>query len=503
VGTVTESIPPAADLRGRSTRLASGDRRNVLLAVSLGLAIRLALIVAYKPALAPDSASYLELARRIGAMSLGGYSGERTPGYPLLLAVVHYSPTAAWCAQAFLGLVATALVYMLVRMLGGSSTTALVASLLYTSSLEVLAAEHYVLTETLDSFLLTAAAAECVALVISQTPRRRLLLLTGATLSLLCLVRPDGLLVVVSLVAGALVLRRRDRSSAHTDAQWWRRCTLRHGLALLLPPIIALGAWAAINKINTGVTSATPVTGYNLIDHVAPEVSVDSQGDRIDTALAAVYVRWRSRQEAATGSYFETSWLARADMVRISHLDLAHLGQRLQAIALRVSTQHPLQYLWLSVKYWPDFWRTYNATFGSYGSASVIGRIWPLSRWIKMFVAALFLISCAAHAVRVIAKRSPFLSPSSVMLAVAVLAGTIPLTLFGDGEEGRLGFVYFPLYLSIAMVSGARFTRALWSHDSPAAGRGSFRVPYQAARPRLLRRRRAADAAQSHSPTPK
>jgi hypothetical protein len=63
----------------------------------------------------------------------------------------------------------------------------------------------------------------------------------------------------------------------------------------------------------------------------------------------------------------------------------------------------------------------------------------------NVFVAALFLMSCAAHAVRVIATKRRFVSPLSVMVALAVLAGTLPVVFLGDGDEARHGFVYFSL----------------------------------------------------------
>lgn len=423
------------------------DRRNVALAITVGLVVRVVLIVAYSPLLAPDSSGYLALAHRLGSLHMEGYDASRTPGYPFLLLVLRYSPTATWCAQAILGLLTTGIVYWLVRRLGGSATMALVAALLYTTSFGVLAFERDVLTETLTSFLLTAAGSICVVLVGAEGRRPAMVALLGVTLGYLCLVRSDALLVAVYLAISVLVVWYFRESEASS-----RRSLLRPALTMLLPPVIGLAAWATVNKETSGVLTVSSVLGHNMIDHMAPYVEVQPGRDR---AITSVYVVWRARVEAVNaGDYAETSWAAERDMERASHLDSAHVASRLLSIAVSAIERHPVAYLTSSAKQWPRFWLPPNYAYDFHGGAgsSFIHVLWKIQRAAQLLVAALFLMLCAAEALRRVARRPAFMKTPSVMLALAVLVGTLSPVFFGYGSTERYGSVYFPIVLAVTFA---------------------------------------------------
>ena len=433
--------------------------RNLFVVALVGVLLRVALIISYRPALVPDSQSYLTLAHQLGALSLTHYDGERTPGYPLLLLGVRYSPTAVWGVQAALGICTSFLLYWIVITIGGSRRAALVASLLFVSSMEILEVEHQVTTEALDCFMVTATTAVALRLVTANQRRTAFAIVLGALLALACLVRPDALTVAAALTGAVLLAWRHEHRGAHSPQHHFVRRHMALALLILLPPALALGGWAAVVNSATGQITVTTVTGMNAIDHIAPVVAPESGTDR---TLTELFVTWRARREHDTGSFFDTSWAAAPAMLEATHLDFPHLSARLEHIALRLMASHPYQYLWLSAKYAPWFWLPPNPTFSAGVEYRVIRAIWAPQRAIDLFLAAVFLAMCAAVMWSKVRRRAQSVfTTSSGLVAVVIVAGALPVIFLGDGDNGRHGYVLFPLTLAVICASWPRLVQPL------------------------------------------
>jgi Dolichyl-phosphate-mannose-protein mannosyltransferase len=451
----------------RSVHLAAQDRLNIALLSAVAVAIRLVLIFTYRPLLGNDSHSYIDLAHRLGSMHLEGASGSRTPGYPLLLLAVGYSPVATWCVQAALGVIATLLVYGLVRRLGGGARIALVAALVYTLSFEVLAVERTVLTETLASFLLLVAAHFAVTIVQSGRTRGASALFLGLTLAYLCLVRPDALAVTVYLalaVAVALYVARADRPGRR------RASAARTAFAILTPPLLVLAAWAGVNRATIGITSVSTVIGHNMIDHVAAEVRVTPGPDH---SITSAYVAARVRREAHTRDLGNLSYDAELAMERASHLDAAHLSGRLLSIALGVIERHPFSYISSSVEQWPRFWLPPNYAdefTGGLGS-ELIRLLWRLERAVLALINVVFVLLLVADLVQRVRRHGGILARAPLVLAGIPIIGVLPATFFAYGETGRYGYVYFPLVIGVTFAIAAPLLRALRARLPAAHGR--------------------------------
>jgi Dolichyl-phosphate-mannose-protein mannosyltransferase len=420
----------------------TANRTNLIVVGIVGVLLRLPLIITNRPALVPDSQSYITLAHQLGALNLTHYDGERTPGYPLLLLGVHYSPTGVWCVQAALGICSSLLLYWIVITIGGSRRAALVAALLFTSSIEVLDVERHVTTETLDCFLVTASTAVALGLVVSDRHRRVFAIVLGALFTLACLVRPDALSVVVVLTGVILYAWRREQRSGPNPQRHSVRSQVALGILILFLPALALSGWGAVVESATGQRTVTTITGMNLIDHIAPVVAPENGPDH---TLTQLFVTWRARRERSVRSFFDTSWAAAPAMLQATHLDFPRLSTRLEHIALRLMARHPFQYLWLSAKYAPRFWLPPNPTFPS----RIIRVIWALERAIALVLAAIFLAMCACAVWLKARRRSqPVFTTTSGLVASVIVAGTLPVIFLGDGDNGRHGYVFFPLTLA-------------------------------------------------------
>jgi hypothetical protein len=450
------------------------DRRCLATIAFVAVAVRIVLNLGYRPLLVPDSVSYLTLAHRLAAAHLAGGSGTRTPGYPVLLLALDYSPRATWCVQSALGVATSMLVYRLIRRLGASTSVALIGGLVYATSLEVLAVERQVMTETLVTFLIVLTASLCVGIIRAETAAGALPPLLGTVLAALCLVRPDALGVTVYLVAAlSAVNLAAERKLGRPGAA--RRIVTR-SVAMLLPPIIALAAWAMVNKETIGVLSVSTVLGHNMIDQVAPYVKVENGPDH---GITAAYVATRTRLELRAANPSNVSYAAEAAMERASGLDAAHLSGRLLSIALRVIAAHPLAYVNTSLKQWPRFWLPPNYAdrfVGGAGSA-VLRAIWKLQRLFQLVVAAGFLGLCLLELLRRVRRAPDALGPASALLAGAVLVGTIPACFLAYGETGRYGYVYYPVVLAICLLgvvaTGRKLAQPMYHRGSAFRSRGA------------------------------
>jgi Dolichyl-phosphate-mannose-protein mannosyltransferase len=433
----------------------------------LAVAIRLVGLLAYRrPVLANDTQSYLDLAHRLASLHLAGYSGARTPGYPAILLVLGYSSVGAWILHAIVGVVATLVVYRLVRRIGGAPRTALVATLLYALDMEVLAVERMVATETIASFLVLVAASMAVAIADSERESGMLAGLLGLILCCLCLVRPDALAFTAYLAAAVVLtrcLRRRRR------ARPWLRTAVRYGATILAAPLLALAGWAAVNSATIGVTSVSTVIGHNMIDHVAAYVHVERGANH---AITSAFVAARARREAHTTNLANLSYDAEPYMEQSSHLGAAHVSVRLLSIALGVVSRHPLAYIASSLKQWPRFFVPPNYAYqftGGPGSA-LIHLVWKLERALKLLIAAAFLLLCLAEVVCRLRGRSGVLNLPAALLAGAVFVGSVPAVFFAFGETGRYGYVYYPLVLAVSFAAGEPLLRALMARQARIRG---------------------------------
>jgi hypothetical protein len=407
--------------------------------------LRIVLILAYRPVQTNDSASYLDLAHRLAAWHLQGSPGARTPGYPALLLLLGYSPSATWCVQAAIGVAATLLLYRLIRQLGGASRVAFVAALLYALDLEVLAVEHFLLTETVAGFLIIAACTIAVRTLVDPAEGGLRPWLLGLTLACLCIVRPDTLALALYLAVclGILAGARAPHPL--------RRATRLTGAALV-PPLLVLAGWAAVNRATIGVTTVSTVLGHDMIDHVAPYVRAEPGPDH---AITAAYVAARRERYAHGGDLANLSIAAQPAIERATHLDAAHLSGRLLSIALAVIAKHPVQYVTSSVKQWPRFFipPNYPYTFTGGFDGSLIHAVWKLQRAIRLVISLVFVVLCAAALVGLLRQRRGVLSAPAALLAGAVGVGLLVATFLAYGETGRYGYVYYPLVLAVSAVS--------------------------------------------------
>jgi 4-amino-4-deoxy-L-arabinose transferase-like glycosyltransferase len=231
----------------------------------VALVFRTSFVLRVAPFISKDSQSYFlpgwDLLHT-GQFELGL---RRTPGYPFFvafaLAVFGDDLRGVTLAQHLLGAGTAALTYVLGRLTFGR-LAGVAAGLLVAFSAPLLVYEHYVLTEALFTFALTATLVVLTAAWHRQTAR--LWLVSGLLIGLAALVRPVGQAVLpLALLAAILPGRRRLAE---------RPLPLRHGAVAVTLVLIGFALpivpWTIRNQLTHNLS--TPSTfGRTLIARTA------------------------------------------------------------------------------------------------------------------------------------------------------------------------------------------------------------------------------------------
>ena len=238
-----------------------------------------------------DSPSYLLLAHRLSNLSLSGYDGARTPGYPLVLSLVGSNFTRLALLQGAFGVAATVVVYVIIRRATANRAAAACGALVSTVSMSPLMYERAVLTECVAAFLVVMLVLSLQELCGDASDRRwgRWSLAVGLIAAYLALTRPSMVAILPALVL-FLVLRRpalRALGKGRRRKVW---------VAFFLPTIVVYVGWIGFNAQSTGWATITTYQGVSLTNAtcgttIVPSDPRDRPIDRIYYPVRGVYTR--------------------------------------------------------------------------------------------------------------------------------------------------------------------------------------------------------------------
>jgi hypothetical protein len=239
--------------------------------VTAAAAVRLALLAATlvrtgtSVIVSGDTASYLEPGRNLllhGSFVTGALPEiDRTPGYPLFLAIASLpGPAFAALAQVFLSVFTVLLVWRLARAVLGDDRVALLAAWLFAFEPVSVIYSVRLLAETLFLALLLLSLERLA--VFLRDRRLRELIVAGLWLAAATFVRPVSYYLPVALALGLFAVLAR------VPGLRWKAPAV-----LLLSVLPWLAAWQARNWLETGFGSFTSVVVQNLYFYQAAEVT--------------------------------------------------------------------------------------------------------------------------------------------------------------------------------------------------------------------------------------
>jgi 4-amino-4-deoxy-L-arabinose transferase-like glycosyltransferase len=419
-------------------------RRDILLLVCIGLLVRFILWFVSSPTLRSDSVSYVEFAERIRDWNFAGFTGARTPGYPLFLLLCGLDLNIVHIVQGITGVIASVLLYRLIAETTGRRILALMAGIVYSLNINWLLYEGTILTESLSILLLLLVALLFRRLYSDRGDMFVTAIWLGLAVAVAALTRPLFVyLIPVVPVFMAMLLWRRRR---------WLVAVLNY----TLPVAMLILAWCMFNKDQTGYFGVTTLTGYNLTQHSGAFIELAPQ--EYDD-IKAVYLKHRADAIASGGNHSMTIWGAIPEMQQATGLTYPELSSRLTHMSVGLFIDHPGLYLPGVARSWLLFWAVAknNAAIGRISSPQVAAGAETLlraERYPMLLLNALFLCAALYVAVQTVIyghwRRWGF----AAIIITIVLCGSVVQALMEYGENARYAIPFQPLVLLTVAVVG-------------------------------------------------
>lgn len=403
--------------------------------------IRLLFWQVYQPTPFGDTAAYLRLAKVVAGLSLRGYDGTRTPGYPAFLALVGEDPHRVWLGQTVLGLLITLGIYWVCWRLSRNAPLAAGVAGMYSLLPGQLFFEAALLTETLTTFFVVGCLVVLLALQLSPTESSAAVwaALLGLSASLAGLTRP------LFFVLPAILLPFVWFSGAAGGRTRWVRSA-----AFSLAPILLLGSWLGFIHSKYGMLSPTVMGGYSLVQHTGAffEYLPDEAAPIRDT-----YLRYREAQIAARGTQTNAIWDAIPELSRASGLGFYDLSREMQRLSLWLIREHPELYGRSVAEGWVAFWKAPIywdlSAFSSVPLRTGMALYASFTRGILILFNLAFLMLCAG-ALAIGQVRRALVRHATVSAGAAMVLGiSIAQTLLDHGDNPRF---LIPLQMVVVMV---------------------------------------------------
>lgn len=233
-----------------------------------------------------------------------------------------------------LGLGVTVLLYALGWQLTHNVLVALLFGAGYALNLATAYWEISLLTETLTTFLLVVSVYLTIRIARTK-PKGWNTPALGFVLGALALCHSLFLIFWLLPAAYLLIDAWRKKTRAFTYL-------LRLVAPILLIPVLFLLLWSSFNYVVNDSFTPSTLSGYVLIQMVAPVVQDAPQGY---DGLTQIYIGYRDAMIEQTGSYSGAIFRAWPAMLQASNLTWSELSRRLSELSLYLIVAYPQSYL--------------------------------------------------------------------------------------------------------------------------------------------------------------
>ena len=403
-------------------------------------------------------------------------NGFRSPTYPVLLALIlapferthlagcrdaHRAPCIDNAAKTADGDIALTAIVVIQILLGGMTTAVLfalgwrltrnilVATLFgagYALNLATAFWEISILTETVTTFLLALAV---YLTVLANRAKPEVYLALGVVLAALSLCHQ--LFLGYWVLSGAFLMLR-------AWGEGDRRGLPRIALALFLPLAFVTG-WSIYNYSVNGVFTPSTLSGYVLIQMVAPIVQNAPEGY---DGIVQPYVGYRDAMIAQTGSYSGAIFRAWPAMMGWTGLTWSEISRKLTSLSFYLMLHYPQVYLQSARSSWVRFWDFQIYHYDPIPNSVPPWAVWLTDGAVQAAVNILFGISALVCGTILLARRRTqhlfkSIPADSILLLIAtVLFAAIVTSLTNFQDNSRLRTYVLPMqYGSIALAAWA------------------------------------------------
>lgn len=413
-----------------------------------GVIIRLVLAMVYQHiTLYPDSEDYFVLAKRLLIPDLSGYEGQRSPGYPVLLAISNLSHIVTILLQACMGIVTLILIYKTCLALDISKKISLIVTLILTFYLPTIFFEFSLLSETLT--LLFIILVFYLFFNIWKNKSTHYLLL-GLSCGYLVLIKPFYIFLPTILF---ILFFLKNLSN--------RKHLLRAIYILIFPAIMFLG-WSYVNKTNTGYFTSTTFYGFNLAQNC---VSFAEKTTPEYTEIGEIYAKYRDNR-ISDKEIAMTIWEAYPELEEKTGLSFPDLSKKLYDYSITTIKENPGEYIKQVFISWRDFWKTslyweYDSVALPYAN-NIILYICYAERILLQLLKIMFVLLIPYNIIRSISKRK---LTTATIVSLIVLIASVLQALATYGTNSRFSFPFEVVIVLSVLLNIIEYRKKLVIHS--------------------------------------
>lgn len=393
-----------------------------------------------------DSQDYINLGKRLSEFNLKGYSGERTPGFPLFIAIANNDLQLVAYFQLVLGLLNTYLIFDITKIASNNKSLAFWVGLICTTFLHFVFFEVAIMTETTTLSLLLIIFWFIIKF---EVLRIHATLVKLFILSILCaflyLIRPMFIYLPILLVLFFVFKNIRFN---------YKKALLKPFIFLIFP-IIAFYGWSKLNESNIGIFGSTYYLGYNLSQ--TGTTFFENVPDE-DSQIRDIFISHRDSTLKHNPNQLPMSvWYAYDDLLKATNLTPQELSLELGRISRELFREHPELYLKQVFISWKDFWKEQliwnpEKFNNKYVKKGLIGLWIIIQQYIGLIINLLFLLF-SAKAIWLFIRSKFRLFNFNLLLIATVLGGSLAQALVAYGSNGRFSFPYFALIVYFVAIN--------------------------------------------------
>lgn len=405
-----------------------------------GLVFRTLIIIVYQHiTIFPDTQDYIDLADLFLSKNLSGYSGVRTPGYPLMLCLVGNNLPLAVTLQMVLGLVAGIYIYKTLLLAGFKKNAAVYIAMLLSNLLNIVFYETNILTETITLFFITLALYKILDLFIAGYKNFGQVLLISFLLGYLTLIKPFYFYIPF-IIYGLYFLQLPS----------FKRIISPVAILPVLPCMAFFG-WCYVNKVNTGEFTSTPYYGVTLSQTCVLFAEKVPEEYKV---IGNIYAQHRELALKNNQDVAMTIWYAREDLKKATGLNDVALYSALGKYAKAAIQHNKAAYAKQAVVSWLLFWdsdiywnyRDFAITFAK----KPIHALWYFTKAIIILSKIIFILFTPVYVFRFFKTRTVTVQ---VVIYAIVWAASIAQALVVFGTNARYCFPFEVMILVSALMS--------------------------------------------------
>ncbi|MFP9113489.1 hypothetical protein ACLI1A_06075 [Flavobacterium sp. RHBU_3] len=413
--------------------------------VAVCLLVRLIIAFIYRDVtLFPDSGDYIALADILSHGRLNGYTGERTPGYPLLISLLGNSQPLVVAIQLLSGIVTALYTYKTLQLIGFTKATATYTAIILNCLLHLVFNEFCILTESLTLLMLTLAFYHFLKLFLNgSTNVWQIVLITFFT-AYLTFIKPFYAFIPF-VFYGMYVLKN---------------FSFRNVINPIVLPVLAsltiFFGWSYVNKVNTGYFVSTTYYGLNLAQNCV--YFAENVPDEYKE-IGLIYAKHRDIALKENKDVAMSIWFAYEDLKQYTGLKPAALNDLLGKYAKAAISQNKDAYAKQVFTSWIKFWGTdmfwnYGDFYCSWGRKPLLV-LWYCTKWLVIALKAIFVLFTPYYFFQYLKTRK---IDKQLLIYALVFAASVLQAIITFGTNSRYSFPFETLIFTSLLLTIGRFT---------------------------------------------